>query len=285
MNKALAAILAGPKVSVRTRVNVAIVAAKLTETSHNWDLLPMTLTLLSDPSDAIILWAERAAGHQLTSMLNNPNTLAQDRQTLLKAMEDAAIKHCSTPMLGGFIVQQVYTDINPFLGSVNPQGAALNDLVNTNLALQKGRISLYSSGVMPESPYLDTFASQFLLDPGTWGSMNPQQQLEAVQLAGDLICKASLLDMSGTPGVGTEQQSDLMKAAAREGDYLYALATKLNNTSLAGAATTVRSLGVASQATAIRAACQEMEAALSQAFPGFVPVPDFAPPAAGATGQ
>jgi hypothetical protein len=285
INKQLAAILAQPNVSVRTRVNVAIVAAKIAESSKTWDLLPVTLTLLNDPSDAIVLWGERAAGFQLVDMLNDPNAPAADRKTLLDTMESAVVKHCGTPTLGGFIVEQVYSDINPFLKGVNPQGAALDDLINTNLALQKGRLGLYTSGNMPESPYVDTYASQFLLDPGTWAAMNPQQQLAAVQQAGDLICKAALLEMSGNVNNGAPQQSDLMKAVSREGDYLGILATKLNNTNLAGAATAVKDLGVASQPTAIRQACQQAADALSQAFPGFVPVPDFAHAAAGAAGQ
>ncbi|MGA3067365.1 MAG: hypothetical protein ABSF29_11010 [Tepidisphaeraceae bacterium] len=284
VNKQFATILADPKVSVRTRVNVAIVTAKICETSTNTELLPTTLTLLGDSSDAIILWAERAAGSQLVTMLNNPNAAAADRQSLLKAMEEAAVKHCSTPMLGGFIIEQVYSDINPFLKGVNPQGAALDDLINANLALQKGRLELYTSAV-PESPYVDTFASQFVLDPATWATMNPQEQLQAVQQAGDLICKAATLAIGGT-NVSAQQLSDLTKSIGREGDYLDALASKsLNNSNLATAAKAVEILGVASPPASIRTACQQIEDALQAAFPGFQPSPDFAHPAAGSAGQ
>jgi hypothetical protein len=284
LNKALATVLADPKASVRTRLNVAIVVAKVTDTSKNAELLPVTQTLLTDSSDGIILWAERAAGSQLTAILNDPNAVVANRQALLKAMEDAALKHCSTPTLGGFIIEQVYSDINPFLMGVTPQGTALNDLVEANLALQKGRIALYTSGIIPESPYVDTYASDFLLDPGTWVTLTPQQQLQAVQQAGDLICRAALLEMGGT--AGTEQQSDLMRTASREGDYLSNLASKtLNNANLAAAATNVGTLSVASQPAQIKQFCQQIEDSLAQSFPGFVPVSDFAHPAAGATGQ
>jgi hypothetical protein len=282
VNAAFMQILAAPKVSVRTRVNVAIVTAKVCEGINNTELLPTTLKLLGDSSDAIILWAERAAGSELVAILNNPNAAATDRQSLLKAMENAAVQHCSTPLLGGFIVDQVYSSINPFLLGVTPQGGALDDLVTTNLALQKGRLDFYT-GNGPESPYLDTYPSQFVLDPGTWGSMSPAEQLQAVQQAGDLICKASSLVMQGNLPSG--QMSDLVKTAAREGDYLEAIGTKLNNTTLISAAKSVEAMGVATTPALIRQACQGMEDALLAAFPGFQPTSDYAHPAAGAAGQ
>jgi len=284
VNNEFTTALKDSKTSVRTRVNIAIVTDGICKTSKNLDLLPTTMTLLGDSSDAIVLWAERAAGSELVTMLNTPNAAAADRKALLKAMEDAAVRHCSTLLLGGFIVEEVYKAINPsFMLGANPQGEALGDLVNTNLALQKGRLDLYAMG-MPESPYVDTYASDFLLDPATWATMNPQQQLQAVQQAGDLICKAALLVLQGN--VTAAQMSELTRTAGREGDYVDALATKvLNNSNLVAAAKDVEGLGVASQPTAIRQACHKMEDALQAAFPGFQPAPDFAHPAAGAAGQ
>lgn len=266
LNQAFVTLLSNPKSSVRARVNAAIITTKVIgSSSKNTELLPTTLLMLGkDQSDAVVYWAEQAAGNMVPTLLAGNNV--QDRQSLFSAMVQAAIDH-SSPPIGGYIIETTYTYLNPVMKGLNPAAPGFSDLADANVKLQRGRLDLYKKGI-PENPYADTYPSQFVLDPNYWGKLNPQQQQQGVQGISDLIRAASGYAVGGN--VPITRMAELMHTVASEGQCGKDWASKaLANQTLANAFQAVSVLGVASQAADIKVACDNAISALHDAFPNL----------------
>jgi hypothetical protein len=264
LNQDFVTLLGDSKTSVRARVNAAIVTARAVANSpDNTNLLPATRALLKDQSAAVVLWAEQAAGSLVPNLLQGAN--AQDRQNLFSDMVQAAIRN-SSQEVGGYIVELAYTVVNPVMKGLDPQAPGFPDLVDANLKLQQGRVGLYKNGV-PQNPYADTFASQFLLDPKYWPQLNATQQFQAIQNMSDLIRLASGRAMAG--GVPVGLLAELMRTVAAEGDCGQTLAKSLSNEPMTEALQAVAALSVASQPTDIKIACDKAYSALHDAFPNL----------------
>jgi hypothetical protein len=262
LNDQLVTLLSNPQTSVRARVNAAIVTNSVVKSSKNLDLLPATTLLLKDKSDAVVYWAEQAGGSLVPDLLNGNNQ--QQRVDFLSTMVQAAIDHSSTEV-GGNIVELTYTVLNPVMKALNQNAPGFSDLADANIKLQQGRLNLYKTSI-PENPYADTYASQFLLNPIYWGGLTPSQQLQALGGMANLIRLASGYTTAG--GLTTGQLSELMKAVSAEGACGSELASNtLNNPDLANAFQSVSNLSVASQPADIKVACDRANSTLLSAYP------------------
>jgi len=273
LNAEFLTLLSKPDTTVRAKVNVGIVATEVADKVKNINLLPTVLQLLKDNSDAVVLWGLRAGGKILPQALKN----GPDRGPLLDAIVQAALRHTSGEA-GGYVVEEAYRDLSPELQNLHPAGAALSDLVDSNLKLQQGRLDLYRTGV-PPAPRDDTFASEFLLDPTYWPGLTDAQKLAAIQAAWNFIslaCEQARLAPQAKQSATTI--SELMIAVRTVGQALEDLANRqLKDLNLTGAMHDIGVLGPGSRPTEIQQALSQGFPPLQAAFKGLQPAPEVEP--------
>jgi hypothetical protein len=277
LNKAFVAALSAPNVSVPERVNIAIITKEVTDDVQTNNLAPTAMLLLKDKSDGVVLWGQRAALNLLRMSFNNPNAKPGDCDPLRAGIIDAVRTH-TTPPLAEVLAYEAYVGVNPaYFPHGDLSDTAMQCLIETNLGLQKTRLALYKSGV-PDGPEVDTNASEFLLNVNPklnyWARLTPQQQLDAVQCASDLLAlsgeRAAALSSSGN--------HELITAVQHEASYLHQLAgANFQTPDLDASLSEVESLSGSSRPEAIRKACEAVFPALQAvgAFAALKPPPDI----------
>src|SRR3954468_17892238 len=83
INKQLLPLATNP--DPRVRLNVAIIVARVAERVDNTRLLPITLILLADKSDAVLNWALKSAGYVLPAVVQAGIT--QGQQQLISSIK------------------------------------------------------------------------------------------------------------------------------------------------------------------------------------------------------
>jgi hypothetical protein len=106
LNTALAQRLnAASKPTLLQRLNAAIVVAKVAYVAQNAALEPVTLQLINDPAEPVLMWALKAAQPQIPQVLTMKVGNAPPR--LLAAIAPAVFKHPSGP-----VFDEAYSALN-----------------------------------------------------------------------------------------------------------------------------------------------------------------------------
>jgi len=277
LNDAFVAALSAPNVPVPERVNIAIITKEVTDDVQTTNLVPTAMLLLKDKSDGVVLWGQRAALNLLRMSFSNPNAKPADCDPLRAGIIDAVRTHTSPP-LAEVLAYEAYVGVNPgYFPHGDLSDTAIQCLIETNLGLQKTRLALYKTGV-PDGPEVDTNASEFLLNVNAkvnyWSRLTPDQQLQAVQCASDLLANAG----ERAAALSSSGNRELITAVTHEATYLYQLVTaQFPTPDLQAALSDVQSLSGSSRPEAIRKACEAVYPALQAvgAFAALKPPPDI----------
>jgi hypothetical protein len=106
VNAALTAQLApAKKPTLRQRLNAAIVVARIAAVAQNAAMEPITVQLLNDPAEPVVMWALKAAQPEIPAVLAVKAGNAPPR--LLTSITPAVVKHPSGP-----IFDEAYSALN-----------------------------------------------------------------------------------------------------------------------------------------------------------------------------
>ncbi len=105
------------------RLNAAIVVAGVAQKVDNVRLLPITMLLLNDKSDAVQIWALRASRFILPPAI----TIGQQAKLL------AAVKAHAGPNANPMLLQLVYEALSPVIARSDPNGEKIGSVVMPEL--------------------------------------------------------------------------------------------------------------------------------------------------------
>lgn len=229
-----------PDQPMRTRLNAAIVTARIAERTESQRLLPVVLAVLEDEADPVVLWGIKAARWILPTVMKNP--VLQQTQRLLPAIVPAAKAHAQGP-LSGAIVREAYDAvsldvIDPARGKrvTDPMIAQVIDHMHGLMAL---RIEQYRKSV-PAEPSAELRPTLFLVNGRVWSQHKPEQQVRSVQLMSDLL---SLGAQHAASGETSAERDQLPVMVQRTGSALAVIPEIGSNPAAAGALKPVMEVG------------------------------------------
>ena len=166
------------KPSIRVKVNVAIVVAKVAESVKAFvppglQMRNLILPLMQDKCEAVSLWGTKAAASALT---------AKDRTVPNTPLVDELIPTVVNHKLNGAITDEAY--------------GALQDMdqpkvIPTLLQLYELRVAAYRNGVPPE-PAVDARASTTLtVQAGMWAKLSAKDRTKVMLLIADQLTGAA----------------------------------------------------------------------------------------------
>jgi hypothetical protein len=182
LNSALAPALASA--GAVERLNAAICVASVADRASNTSLAGVTRALLKDPSDAVVLWAMKAAAPQVPVLAldtRDPN------YALIREVEQVARARGGN---NAWIIDEAYNALNLSKAGPNVNSDQVAAVLEPLGQLLQHRIGLYANGV-PPVPVTDGKATTFLTSSRAWPVMNPAQKLAVVQQMADLLNLAS----------------------------------------------------------------------------------------------
>jgi hypothetical protein len=169
----------------------------------------VTDVLLADQSDAIRIWALKAARFVLPWVVQAG--MAQNQQKLL-----ASIKaHADNPILVALVYEALsmnYQSKVNFPGREKIIAAGVNEV----LGLLGKRVALYQKQIPPE-PLGDVPATVFLSSTATWNTLPPAVQLQVVQTLSDLTVLAGQRAAAANGAPRTELETVVQKTASALG--------------------------------------------------------------------
>jgi hypothetical protein len=177
LNASLTAHLApANKPTLRQRLNAAIVVARVAAVAQNAALEPVTVQLLNDPAEPVVMWALKAAQPQVPQVLGMKVGNVPPR--LLTAIGPAVIKHPSGP-----VFDEAYSALNV----VDPM--VKDELVK----LWGNRLTQYTGGSCPDDPDVDGEPVFTLTTAQMWKDVlnNPKAQTDVMQRISDQLSLAA----------------------------------------------------------------------------------------------
>jgi len=169
--------LMAKNLSMRTKLNIGIVVAKVADSSKS--ILPATAlqgliqTLLQDANEGVALWGMKAAAAVLTA----PNQTAPNG-TLLRLIIPTIESH----KLSGAITQEAYGALQ----DSSPQ------VIDTLVKLYARRVGIYKTGAIPQEPAVERHASAVLtVQAGMWSKLTAADRLKVMNLIADLLSDSS----------------------------------------------------------------------------------------------
>jgi hypothetical protein len=174
---------------LQIRLIAGIVAAQVAAKADNTQLMPVTLTLMGDKSEAVAYWGVRAAKHVLPAVLRNP--LFQ-KNNKLQPMIVSTVKSHLSGALSGPIVAEGYGALTLLLLDTNKPDPNLRLVVGDMLDLFRARLELYKRATVPPEPIAERTPTGFLIHPAVWPAQTTKEQrVAAMQAMSDLIALAS----------------------------------------------------------------------------------------------
>lgn len=170
------------------KVILSVTVAKVAERAMNTSLAPVVRQMLKDPSDAVVLWAVKAAQPMVPVLAGNsldPNV------ALITEVTDAAIKRSGNQ----WIVDEAYLALTLAKRDntlAAPQVSAMVKIVLPEVQkLFASRLAAWAKGV-PPLPTAETRATAFFVSSEVWKrSLTPAQQFTVVQNITDLLNAAT----------------------------------------------------------------------------------------------
>jgi hypothetical protein len=201
----LATLASDPKLTLRAKINVGVVAARVAENCKVAGLpanalQPILMTLMQDKNDAVALWGVKAAASLCTAgkpPATNP------------ALIDQIVKTVSEHHLNGTITEEAYNALDG-----NPAPQVLAALIS----LFKTRVAAYTNGQVPSEPIADRRPSAILtVQLGAWSKLNATEQTRVMNLVADLLSaavKAMTQPPAGSPPDTADQLKNLIAKSA-----------------------------------------------------------------------
>jgi hypothetical protein len=230
--------------NTRVRLNAAIVAAKVAEGARNAALLPVTQTLLKDPSDAVVLWALRAAKQVL------PHALAPGAQGGDQLVATIVQIGQARPR----VVTDVYDSLAISQAAAGRVQAAVVPAVHT---VMRSRLNQYTNSI-PQEPIAEARGANFLTGRQDYASQTPAQKVETVQLVSDLL---GVIAQRST-NASSDQRRELVHAVRGLAGAMYVVGQWENHTVLQATAQPAARLPLNASATEIQTAVQPIYGAL-----------------------
>jgi hypothetical protein len=280
LNQAFVNALSQPNAPITAKINIGIVISQLSGPKAN--LAPAITKLLGDTNPVVALWGLKAAYTMLPWALQNANFNASGlRDALLAAIVNAVSSHPDGP-LAGPIAQEAYWVINPRMWKpvMFPATTELSALIEANLNLQSVRLTIYQTIGVPPFPLGDTYPTYLLLADPAWSAMTPDQQLQAVQQATNLV---SLIGQRFAVSTATtmNQNQDLIDALKEQGEWIRLLGQALSDQNIETVGAAVNKLTQGVPPAEVRKACDDVNGALqaNQAFTNLKQSPTIGSPA------
>lgn len=171
------------KLSVRQRLNIAIVAAKFAWQANNITLQQTTLTLLKDPAEPIVIWALKAAQPQVPLVMKMGGAGGK-APPLVQAIAPAVFANPSGP-----VFEEAYQALS----------GEDKHIADELMKLWQNRLTQYQTKV-PQDPSSDGRPAFKLTTAQMWKSVvnNPQIQQKVMQMVVDQLSAAQQwADMPG----------------------------------------------------------------------------------------
>jgi len=155
--------------SVRQRLNMAIVTARVAYAAQNVALQATTIQLINDPAEPVVLWGLKAAQPQMPLILTMKKGAVPP---MLAAIKPAVFKHPSGP---------VFAEAYEALTAVDPL------VVKELIALWGNRLSQYQGKEPPDDPAVDGRPVFALTTAGMWKTVvtNKTLQTQVMQMISD----------------------------------------------------------------------------------------------------
>jgi hypothetical protein len=253
LNKALLPLTKSD--SMRVRLNVAIVAARVAQRVETIGLEEVAEALVKDDSAAVVLWGVKAAGGVIPSVLRIPLLAGKDH--LMQEVVAAVKKHPA-----GAITQAAYDALS--LGVVDSRSAAVEPAMlkltlPRVLELLTLRVQQYIHHT-PTEPSAENRATLFLADRRVWSVASAAQRVEIVQLLTQLLSVSAQ-----RASAGTSHREQLVPVIQQTASALWVMADYLKSPALQAAATPLIKLGINTPGTQI----MQDVAAVEQAVRGI----------------
>jgi hypothetical protein len=158
------------KATLRQRLNLAIVVARVATVAQNGALAPSTTLLLNDPAEPVVLWGLKAATPQVRQALTVK--IGKKLPPMVAAIVPAALKHPSGP-----IIEEAYTA----LWSSDP------DVIAELMQLWGFRLAQYQQQAPDELfyPVADGKPVFWLTTADIWRTLAPAMQVKVMQNISD----------------------------------------------------------------------------------------------------
>jgi hypothetical protein len=254
----------GPKLetkanaTVRQRLNIAIVTAKVAYVADNVTLQATTIKLINDPAEPVMLWGLKAAQKQVPLILKIKAPGQKPPQLVLDIVP-AVFKHPSGP---------VFAEAYLALTAVDP-------LVYTELIkLWGNRLSQYQGKDAPDDPEVDGRPVFTLSTSEMWKTVlnNPAQQSKVMQMISDQTSVAAQWADKTPAG---DKHDQLVKLVVQCAGACSVIGTNIKNPALTSAATGPSNLNVATMGAGVNMqnVVNPIIAAIKTAFPNVEPPP------------
>lgn len=245
--------------SVRQRLNVGIVTARVAYASQNLSLQQTTLMLINDPAEPVVLWGLKAAQPQVPLVLVT-KIPGQNVPPLLSAIKPAVLKHPSGP---------VFAEAYEALTAVDPL------VVDELLGLWGNRLSQYQGKEPPDEPAVDGLPVFTLTTSEMWNKVlkQPKIQTQVMQMISDQTAVAAQWADQTPAG---EKHDQLVKLAVRCAQGCVVVGGNLKNQGLVAAATPLANVKVETLPTGTKIvpmASPALVNAIQAAFPQVKPPP------------
>jgi adenosyl cobinamide kinase/adenosyl cobinamide phosphate guanylyltransferase len=251
----------GPKANstVRQRLNIGIVTARVAYASQNVALQQTTILLINDPAEPVVLWGLKAAQPQMPLVLQT-KIPGQQIPPLLAAIKPAVFKHPSGP---------VFAEAYEALTAVDPQ------VVQQLVMLWGNRLGQYQAKELPDDPAVDGLPVFTLTTSQMWTKVlvNNALQTKAMQMISDQISVAAQWADQTPAG---EKHDQLVKLAVPCAQGCVVVGGNLKNQGLVTAATPLANIKVETLPAGTKIVPMVSPGivdAIKAAFPGVQPPP------------
>jgi hypothetical protein len=190
---------------VRIRLNVAIIVKGVAEKSENTRLLNITELLMDDKSDAVLMWAVRAAGCVLPPLLQ-AGVPEQQKKLLLKIKESA-----KNPALIGLAYEALTLNYLNWKAVPANLDKVIQLLFPELIGLMEQRGEMLRTGKDMAEPSAERVAMNFLVNKRIWDKCTDAQRLQTVQVILNDLSFAG--HRAVLPGADKEQLTLLVRGA------------------------------------------------------------------------
>jgi hypothetical protein len=247
--------------TLRQRLNIAIVTARVAYVTENVTLVPTTIKLINDPAEPVMLWGLKAAQKQMLTVMKF-KAPGNKMPPLLEAISPAVLKHPSGPAFAeGYLA----------LTAVDPMVAT--ELIK----LWGSRLAQYQEKAPPEDPGEDGKPVYILTTAEMWKTVvnNKKMQTDVMQRISDQTSVAAQWADKITTG---EKHDQLVKLVVQCASGCAVVGINIKDNALSSAAAQASNLKVETMPTGTKMGpyvSPELINAIKNAFPDVQPPPEI----------
>lgn len=249
----------------RTRLNAAIVAARVAEKTQSLSLKAVVVKFMQDKSEPVVYYGVKAAGALIPAALKAPSVKAND--PLITGVVGAVHEN-----LTGTVTQQAYEslslDVNNAASRKSITPKMVSEVVPQIHKVMSLRMEGYLDGI-PDDPAADTLGARFLVADAIWKGQSAQQQMQSVQMMINLLANATRRAADYTDKEGRDKRDELVQTIKQSAKSVQVIGQIVDNTALSSAAAPLTNINVSTDVKVITTQCDELVAAAATAFPGL----------------